>query len=302
VCFHLGEASTPEDLDQAVNALNAPADTPPTFVASEPFGRTPVPTMARMLWAAGMRSANNPAPTTGRLTTTPASVRIGAFPLAPATRAFLDGDLEMSGLIRMSSMDRRTVTQDVRVLLALGVFRAPSSEAHADRVARRRRRDAERELAQQLLQKAPLASVAEVPPPKPPRPSPRARVLTLNNAWEVGQAEFNEGNYSNAVKAFAMLKRAQPFNGRVVAWLGYALFHDPSFPRAKREARGRRFLEQAASMGSHRGDAHVLQARLDIADGDLVRAWTRLDRAVVMHPTNGEARALRDDVKREVQA
>ena len=297
--------------------------------------------MARATWKAGLRCGQPLQVSSGRLVPTPAAKRLAAFPVSPRTRRFLEGDLELGGLIRLNNADRDAVKRELAVLVAVGVYKAPKAPAAArkdpqglarlqretnrlkgadcwtvlgtrdktklDRAADRLERrytpllkDSDayvRELARGLLDQVRQAAGEA----RTGRVSAHAS-LDHHNALDVGRAELELGNYSNAVKAFAVLKQAQPFNGQALAWLGYALMHDPTFPEKRRLSRGRRFLEQAASMGGHRGDADVLLARLDIAEGDLVRAWTRLDKTTKLHPSNELARELLSQVRREVRS
>ena len=339
--FHLGEPCTPEDLRKSLRALDAVDASPPRFARRNASGPPPVPVMARAMWKAGLRCSRPLEASSGRLTPTPAARRLAAFPVSPRTRRFLEGDLDLAGLIRLNTADRNAVRQELAVLVAVGVYKVPKAPAAtrqdpqglarlqreanrlkgadcwtvlgtrdmsqldraADRLERRYTpllKDADpkvRELARGLLDQVRQAAGEA----RTGRVSAHAS-LDHHNALDVGRAEIEQGNFTNAVKAFAVLKQAQPFNGQALAWLGYALMHDPTFPEARRASRGRRFLEQAESMGGHRGDADVLLARLDIAEGDLVRAWTRLDKTVKLHPSNVLARELLAQVRREVRS
>ena len=342
VRFQSGEPCTSEDLRLAVRTLDNPEAPDPRFARSRATGEPPVPVMAHTLWKAGLRLAErHPLPQSGRLIPTPAERRLAAFPISRRTRAFLDESTDLGELIRMSRPDRQAIRQELQVLVTIGVYRLPKAPTAAppdpktrerlekevrrlrgadcwtvlgtrdetriarasDRLERRYTKllkDADprvRTLARQLLDQMRRALMEA----RTGR-TPRRTHLDQHNAFDVGLRELQAGNYSDAVKAFARVKQAQPFNGRVLAWLGYALMYDPSFPKAKRLNRGRRFLEQAESMGNHRGDADLLLARLDIADGDLRRARTRLDRAARRHPANADVRVLLERLRKGLKS
>lgn len=340
--FQDGEPCTSEDLRLAVRALDNVDAPEPRFARDRSTGKPPVPVMAHTLWKAGLRLVDRSSlPQSGRLVPTPAERRLAAFPISCRTRAFLDESTELGELIRMSRPDRQAIQQELHVLVTIGVYRLAKAPAAAppdpkarerleketgrlrgadcwtvlgtrdetqlaraaDRLERRYTKllkDTDprvRTLARQLLDQV-RRGMMEARTGRPPRRTP----LDQHTAFDVGHRELQAGNYSNAVKAFAMVKQAQPFNGRVLAWLGYALMHDPTFPEAKRRNRGRRFLEEAESMGNHRGDADLLLARLDIADGDLLRARTRLDRAAIRHPSNAKVDALLGRLRKDIKS
>ena len=332
--IHEGEPRSAEDLRICTRALRAGLSS--RFVRRPSSGPPAVPVLARTLWKAACSVADKVAlPSTGSLQPRHGFDRLSAFPLDPATRRFLQQEPAIDALIRCAPGDRERIREDLQVLLALGVFKVPAALVEPQELQRlqaevRRLKGADcwtvlgtadlgevDRFARRLVNRyrtlvdhadPRMSSLAGALLKQVHRAREEARRgpshsggIDEHNAFSVGREELEAGHFSNAVRAFAVLKQAQPFNARAVAWLGYALTHDPSFPEGQRRSRGRRFLEQADSMGSHGGDADLLLARLDIDEGQLVRAWTRLDAAHGRFPSNAEVAALLIQVRKDVR-
>lgn len=115
-----------------------------------------------------------------------------------------------------------------------------------------------------------------------------------------GRRQVSAGNWTLAVRCFAMARKLAE-NASNVAWLGWATYNDPTKPEARRKSRGLEMLALAESMGGHASEVQLLRARADNAEGDLVRAWNRLERLVENDPSDAEAAALLADVRAHIQ-
>ncbi len=114
-----------------------------------------------------------------------------------------------------------------------------------------------------------------------------------------GRRRLAAGDYANAARCFT-LARQQGESALNVALLGWALYNDSGRPHAARTERGLELLGLAESMGGHAHDVQLLRARADLAEGDLVRAWTRLDRILDSDPENRDVRVLLTDVRQRL--
>ena len=104
-----------------------------------------------------------------------------------------------------------------------------------------------------------------------------------------------EGSWGMAARCFAVARKVSE-TARNVAWLGWATYNDESKPERRKE-RALELLALAESMGGHASEVQLLRARADKAEGDLVRAWNRLERLVEQDPSDSEARELLGEVQ-----
>jgi hypothetical protein len=114
-----------------------------------------------------------------------------------------------------------------------------------------------------------------------------------------GRRRLAAGDFANAARCFTMA-RNQGESALNVALLGWALYNDPGRPREARTERGMELLGLAESMGGHAHDVQLLRARAESAEGDLVRAWTRLDRILETDPDHTDARVLLTEVRQRL--
>jgi hypothetical protein len=119
--------------------------------------------------------------------------------------------------------------------------------------------------------------------------------------FDAGQTAISAGDWSRALKCFALARKASedPAN---LAWFGWAMYNDPSRPAESRRRKGRDHMELAESMSATRPDASFLLARADVFEGDLVRAWTRLDKLTEAFPEHTEARQLLVQVQKDIRS
>lgn len=132
--------------------------------------------------------------------------------------------------------------------------------------------------------------------------SARTRTDGVNalTAFDDGCAALERGRVGDALRYLAIARQREPFNPRVTAWLGAAVMRDSNRDPSSRRKKGLALIEEASSLGCT--DADLLLARIDIEDGDLVRAWARLDAAVSRDPSHAEARALLIQVQKDVKS
>ncbi len=78
------------------------------------------------------------------------------------------------------------------------------------------------------------------------------------------------------------------------------MYNDPSRPVETRRAKGREHMDLADNISTN-SDAAFLLARADIVEGELVRAWNRLELLVNARPDYVEARHLLTQVQKDVR-
>lgn len=119
--------------------------------------------------------------------------------------------------------------------------------------------------------------------------------------FERGVAAASAGDWPQALRCFALARKAsdEPAN---LAWFGWAMYNDPSRPAESRRQKGRDHMELAESMSATRPDASFLLARADVFEGDLVRAWNRLDKLTEAFPEHAEARQLLVQVQKDIRS
>ena len=119
--------------------------------------------------------------------------------------------------------------------------------------------------------------------------------------FTAGMGFVEQGDWTRAVKCFNMARHQDPHSGRNVAWLGWAVFNDPTLPTLKRRKKARELLDLAETLDVSDPSTGKLLARLDYAEGDLVRAWNRLDALVTRDPDDRDARELLVRVQKDIK-
>ncbi|HJN77446.1 MAG TPA: hypothetical protein QGF58_26210 [Myxococcota bacterium] len=128
-----------------------------------------------------------------------------------------------------------------------------------------------------------------------------ARGANPSTAYDDGISLVAQGRFDEAVKAFGLAQQYEPYAPRHTAWLGYAVFHDPTRDLAERQRKGRKLIEKALLMGTGNGDPNFVQAKLLVEDKDLVRAWNHVEVCLRANPTHSGATTLRDSIQREIK-
>jgi hypothetical protein len=116
-----------------------------------------------------------------------------------------------------------------------------------------------------------------------------------------GLSFVDQGDWTRAVKCFNMARHKNPNSAAAVAWLAWAVFNDPTLPHVKRRKKAGDLMGLAETLDFGSGVVTFLAARLDYAEGDLVRAWNRLDGLVTRDPDNREAREWLVRVQKEIK-
>ena len=78
------------------------------------------------------------------------------------------------------------------------------------------------------------------------------------------------------------------------------MHNDPTLPVAKRKVKARDLMDLAETLGVT-PEVALLAAWLDHAQGDLVRAWQRLEALVNRDPSNAEASRWLVRVQKEIK-
>ena len=125
--------------------------------------------------------------------------------------------------------------------------------------------------------------------------------LSPASAYDDGCRFVDQGRWEEAVKAFGLAKQHEPYAPQHSAWLGYAVYHDPSRDLADRQRKGRKLIEKATQMGVGNGDPHFIQAWLLVVEKDLVRAWNHVEVCLRANPSHARALALKDSIQREIK-
>lgn len=125
--------------------------------------------------------------------------------------------------------------------------------------------------------------------------------LTSSEPLAAGLSFVNQGDWTRAVKCFNMARHKNPNNADAVAWLAWSVFNDPTLPQVKRRKKARDLLALSETLDFGSSVVTFLAARLDYAEGDLVRAWNRLDGLVTRDADNREAREWLVRVQKEIK-
>ena len=124
-------------------------------------------------------------------------------------------------------------------------------------------------------------------------------VVSMTNPLEQGKKLLDEGRHELAAKCFA---KARQDTGSPVAtaWLGWAIYSGA--PRTDEAAllRGRELVELATNTSDFLADPAYLMARIDFQEGNLVRSWNWLEKAMKIEPDHKAGGALLLKVRAEI--
>ncbi len=121
----------------------------------------------------------------------------------------------------------------------------------------------------------------------------------FGDPMEEGKRYLNEGEFENAQKCFT-LARQQTASPASSAWLGWAIYNDRTRPEIARRAKGRELIELAESMSEHAPDPLYLLARVEVLEGELLRAWNHLEKLMKVAPDHRDGRALLIEVRSQI--
>ena len=117
-------------------------------------------------------------------------------------------------------------------------------------------------------------------------------------AFAEGQKHLDSGDYSRAVKWFALARKYSSNDAANVGYLGWAVYNDPERPKSKRRAKGRELLELSDFINPHEEGAQVFLARVEHTEGDVDRARGRLERLLASEPNYLPAQKLLAQIRR----
>ena len=220
---------------------------------------------------------------------------------SPGREKIADGELEKQAMIQKRLQREWAVIEEANDHVVLGITPQMNEETRAsacNRMEQRYRKLAEdeglndlsRELAQNILARVQVA-IERVEQGK--------ASSFVGDPFEQGKVAAAQGDWETALKLFA-LARSKSDNPVYRAWFGWALYNDPSRPVETRRAKGREHMDLADNISTN-SDAAFLLARADIVEGELVRAWNRLELLVNARPDYVEARHLLTQVQKDVR-
>ena len=211
--------------------------------------------------------------------------------MALAARAFAQGHLDVAAMLRVLGLPQRLSAEETeehmeRVIRRYAALAAAHDTGQPARGLAKRLSHTMEEAAGRIRSGRARTAVSVVDP---------------KTALADGKLQLQRGEFTLAARYFAVARNHDAHNAANLAWLGWAMFNDPSRELPVRRQKGRRLMEEAEGLGGAGGDAIFLQARADVVEGELVRAWTRLEELVRAWPEHEAGAALLEQVKRDVR-
>ena len=111
-------------------------------------------------------------------------------------------------------------------------------------------------------------------------------------AFAEGVKELDGGDYTRAVKWFALARKYSSNDADNVGHLGWAVYNDPERPKSKRRSKGRELLELSDFINPHAESPQFLLARVELDEGEPSRAKARLERLLSIEPDYKPAQKL----------
>jgi tetratricopeptide (TPR) repeat protein len=137
------------------------------------------------------------------------------------------------------------------------------------------------------------ADASAAPAAQVQKPAPKQTTLQL------GITHFENKNYVTAHKYFVEAAKAQPQDGRPLAWLGRTRQVAPGTDADQDPGRTKKLMLRAIQLSPQNPDCHFFLADLYVSLGDEGRALTCYQRAVEIDPTHREARQKLDELKQK---
>ncbi len=141
----------------------------------------------------------------------------------------------------------------------------------------------------------PVAGDDVAAPAAQDQPQPASQQTPL----QLGVTHFENKNYISAHKCFVEAAKAQPQDGRPLAWLGRTRQVAPDTDADQDTGRTKKLMLRAIQLSPTNPDCHFFLADLYTSLGDEGRALTCYQRAVEIDPTHREARLKLDALKRK---
>lgn len=159
--------------------------------------------------------------------------------------------------------------------------------------------DALRELADRIQESVGKAVVALMS--SPPKAAPDGRCESAEEALRNGQEALLEGKPALAASWFAWSRRLDPQLTRVLAWHGWAIFHDDCRPVPQRERQGLELVRLAARLDVRDVDALYMMGRLELRCGNAYLARDALRRVLRLQPDHAGASPMLDKAQDAIE-
>lgn len=126
-----------------------------------------------------------------------------------------------------------------------------------------------------------------------------ASVASIQDPLEHGKKLLDEGRHELAAKCFAKA-RQDTGSSVATAWLGWALYSGARHDDEVAKTKGRELVELATNTSDFLADPAYLMARIDFQEGNLVRSWNWLEKAMKIEPDHKAGGALLIQVRAEI--
>jgi len=152
-----------------------------------------------------------------------------------------------------------------------------------------------RKLAQRIYQKVAAAATRMAEGSATGGSSPLPDEKT---AFAEGTKNLEQGDFSRAVKWFALARKYSSNDAGNVGHLGWAVYNDPGRPKSKRHSTGRELLELSDFINPHAEGPQYFLAQVELSEGDPERARARLERLLALEPDYKPAQKLLATIRR----
>ncbi|MCP4807829.1 MAG: hypothetical protein GY913_09845 [Proteobacteria bacterium] len=123
--------------------------------------------------------------------------------------------------------------------------------------------------------------------------------LSMTDPMAQGHRFLEEGRPDLATKCFAKA-RQDTSSPMASAWLGWAVFASAGVQDVAARQKGRELVELATNTSDFLADPAYLMARIDFQEGNLVRSWNWLEKAMKIEPDHQAGGALLLQVRAEI--
>lgn len=149
-----------------------------------------------------------------------------------------------------------------------------------------------RKLAQRIHQKITAASQRMATGTAKGAPGASDGLPDEKTAFAEGRRQLNAGDYTRAVKWFALARKYNSNDANNVGHLGWAMYNDPERPKAKRHQKGRELLELSDFINPQAEHPQFFLAQVELGEGEANRAKARLERLLSNQPDYTPAQKL----------
>lgn len=117
-------------------------------------------------------------------------------------------------------------------------------------------------------------------------------------AFAEGKKHLANGDFSRALKWFALARKHSSNDAGNVGYLGWCVYNDPERPKSKRRAKGRELLELSDFINPHEEGPQFFLAKVEVSEGENDRARSRLERLLAIEPDYMPAQKLLAQIRR----